>query len=244
MRRGAQLGRGHRQLHHRSARCRVGPGGHRQAGPRRSGAATPSTSSPSQVRRRLLQRLLDRQLERHRRGRAVRAAALQMDPGHAVLQRQQLDVAAVGLHVRAHASRAPAAPALRAAPGAGRGSAAAWTPAVLAECDGDPLAGLARPRTVSTDPLQPRAVHPHDGRHELVGELTHGASRRRLRAASWSSWTRSTRLGRARRRSRQQRPCAHAIAVGVCITLRHPPAAGVHVHAARQARVERRAPPA
>ena len=48
-----------------------------------------------EIRRRVLERLLDRELERDRRGRAVRAASLQADSRHPVGQRQQLDVAAV-----------------------------------------------------------------------------------------------------------------------------------------------------
>ena len=54
----------------------------------------------------LLERLLDGELERHRRGGAVRAAALQADPGDPVLEREQLDVPAVRLHVRAGRARA------------------------------------------------------------------------------------------------------------------------------------------
>ena len=69
--------------------------------------ATPSTSRPEQVGRGLVDRLLDRQLERRRRRRAAVAVADEAQPRDAVLEPEQLDVAAVGLHVRAHASRAP-----------------------------------------------------------------------------------------------------------------------------------------
>ena len=78
---------------------------------------TPSTSRPEQVGRGLLERLLDRQLERRRRGRAAVAVALEAQPRDAVLEPQQLDVAAVGLHVRAHAGERLLAPASRASTG-------------------------------------------------------------------------------------------------------------------------------
>ena len=56
-----------------------------------------------EVGRRLLERLLDRQLERRLRRRAALAVPDQPHPGHAVLDADQLDVAAVRLHVRPHA---------------------------------------------------------------------------------------------------------------------------------------------
>ena len=56
-----------------------------------------------QVGRGLVERLLDRELERGRRGRAAVAVADQLEVRDAVLEPQQLHVAAVRLHVRAHA---------------------------------------------------------------------------------------------------------------------------------------------
>ena len=56
-----------------------------------------------QVGRGLLERLLDRELERRRRGRAAVAVADEAQVRDAVLEPQQLDVAAVRLHVRPHA---------------------------------------------------------------------------------------------------------------------------------------------
>ena len=58
---------------------------------------------PEQVGRRLLQRALDRQLHRALRRRAAAARSLQAQPRDPVLDPQQLHVAAVGVHVRAHA---------------------------------------------------------------------------------------------------------------------------------------------
>ena len=90
------------------------------------------------------------------------------------------------------------------------------------------------------DPLEPVAVHLHDRGHELLGQLARAglAGRVELRLELLDA------LDAARRPptswpSRPRQP-----AVGVCITLRTLPAAGVHVHAARQARIERRGPPA
>ena len=51
----------------------------------------------------LVERLLDRQLERRLRGGAAAAASLELETGDPVDQREQLDVAAVRLHVRADA---------------------------------------------------------------------------------------------------------------------------------------------
>ena len=82
-----------------------------------SSSTTPSTSMPEQVRRGLLERLPDRQLERRGRRPARLAAALEAQLRDPVLDPEQLDVAAVRLHVRPHACRAPAAPAPRSAPG-------------------------------------------------------------------------------------------------------------------------------
>ena len=77
---------------------RPGPGSGRLRGGHRS-----LDHQALEIGRRLLERRLDRQLERRGGGRAPVAAALEADPGDPVLDPEQLDVPAVRLHVRAHA---------------------------------------------------------------------------------------------------------------------------------------------
>ena len=122
-------------------------GHHRQAGAAHRLRRDALDLEPLEIGRRLLERLLDRQLERHRRRRAVRAAAPQVDPRDPVLQRQQLDVAAVGLHVRPHGVERRLHPVPRAGPGAGRGSAATSRPAGRRSATRRSARPARRPRT-------------------------------------------------------------------------------------------------
>ena len=84
---------------------------HRPSGSGRRRAARGSTHAldlePVEVGRRLLERLLDRQLERRGRRRAAVAAALAGAAARRRPRPEQLDVAAVRLHVRAARCRAP-----------------------------------------------------------------------------------------------------------------------------------------
>src|SRR5204862_7603519 len=57
---------------------------------------------PVEIRGRLEQRLLDRVLERHRRGGTAVARPGEAQAGDTVLDAEQLDVAAVGTEVRPH----------------------------------------------------------------------------------------------------------------------------------------------
>ena len=112
-----------------SSRCQPGalaarhPACHRERLPHRLRLGDALDLEAEQVRRGVVDRLLDRELERRGRGRAAVAVADQPQVRDPVLEPQQLDVAAVRLHVRAHARERLPAPASRAAPGTGRGSA-------------------------------------------------------------------------------------------------------------------------
>ena len=229
-------GHHHRQLHPGGRRRAAGD--HRQPGPRRLRRDALDLEA-LEVGRRLLERLLDRELERHRRGRAVRAAAAQVDPRDPVLERQQLDVAAVGLHVRPHRVERVLHPLLERDRMQVVDQQQRRDQLVVGERGRDPLAVRAGVEQRADDPLQAGAVHLHDRRDELLGELARAPSRRSARAAPGAP-------GPARRAARASSvdgrppcPSGYASAVGVCMTFRTLPLAGVHVHAARQARVER-----
>ena len=118
----------------------------------------------------LVERLLDRQLERRRRRRAAVAAAREPDPRHAVLQRDQLDVAAVATPCRAGRSPAPRPPAPRARPGRGRGSASGWRRRRRRRAAPRSSAvDLALLDEAVEDPPQPLAVEVEDDADQLLG---------------------------------------------------------------------------
>ena len=181
----------HRELHAGGGPGRRGAGDHRQArsadGLRRDALDLEAL----EVGRRLLERLLDRQLERHRRRRAVRAAAAQVDPRDPVLERQQLDVAAVGLHVRADRVERRLHPILERDRMQVVDQQQRADQRVLGERGRDPLAVGAGVQQRGEDPLEAGAVHLHDRRDELLGELARHRRAARLEPV-WSSWTRST----------------------------------------------------
>ena len=79
-----------------------------------------------EVGRRGVERRLDRQLERRGRRRAALAAALEPDPRDPALDPEQLDVAAVRLHVRAHRVERVGDALVERRPDRGRGSASGW----------------------------------------------------------------------------------------------------------------------
>ena len=81
-----------------------------------------------QIGRVLVQRLLDGELQRGLRRGTAAAASLQPQARDAVVETQQLDVAAVGLHVGPHACRAPRRHASGDRPDRDRGSAGGWPP--------------------------------------------------------------------------------------------------------------------
>ena len=132
----------------------------------------------------LLERLLDRELERDRRGRAVRAAPLQPDPGDAVFERRAARRCRRGSPCTGAPSRARPARAPRAAPDAGRGSAAASRPA-----------GRRRAPAASLAPSGPMRASPRGSapgrspyicttrRHELLGQIARGRVARSRPAA-------------------------------------------------------------
>ena len=171
---------------------------------------TPSASDALHLRRHPLDRVLDRELQRHRRRRAAVAAAAQAQRG----PRPAVDVPP-GRRPRratrgtAARSPAPPAPGPRPAPGAGRGAAAGGR--------------AARPRpgapasTRATIRREALPVHVEEGLHQLR-----------------SPRARRPPPGGFRRVGYLVRPSEHRRVR----LLEHLAVAEVHVHPARQARVE------
>ncbi len=122
----------------------------------------PLDVDPEEVRRVLLQGGLDRVL--HRRLRRPAAAARPAEPQlrDAVLDAEQLDVAAVGLHVRPHAVERVADPLLQADGVQAVGEHQAGDDLVR----GEPRDGLLVERR--EDPLEAFAVEPDELRAELL----------------------------------------------------------------------------
>ena len=157
---------------------------------------------PLEVRRGGLERLADPELERRRGRRAAAAVALEPDPRDAVLERDELDRAAVGLHVGPHALERLAHPVLqrdRVQP--------------VHEQDARDRAVVEQPRLQRVGALVGDGVHDPLERlavelHQRAGELLAGL----VELGGELSDTRQQRLGV--HASSQQSP------VGVCITLR------------------------
>ena len=98
----------------------------------------------------------------------------QVDPRHAVLEREQLDVAAVGLHVRADRVERVLHPLLERDRVQVVDQQQRRDERVIGERGRDPLAVGAGRHQRGDDPLEAGAVHLHDRGDELVGELRGG----------------------------------------------------------------------
>ena len=118
----------------------------------------------------VLERLLDRELERRRRGGAAAAAALEPDARHAVLEPEQLDVPAVRLHVRAHPVERARHPRLEGDRVEPVDQEQAGDDAVLGEPLADGGARLAGVVDDREDPLEPVPVDAEDGGEQVVGD--------------------------------------------------------------------------
>ena len=118
----------------------------------------------------LVQRLLDRELERRPRSGAAVAAALERQPRDAVLDAAQHDVAAVGLHVRAHRVQCLDHPLSERDRIQVVDQQQAGHRPVLGELVEDRRAGLARAPDRVHDPRQAVAVHRDHGSDELLCE--------------------------------------------------------------------------
>ncbi len=119
----------------------------------------------------LIKRLLDRELERRAGGGAAVAAALQDEPGHAVVDPEQLHVAAVGLHVRADRVERLNDPRLERHGIQVVNQQQARHSAVLGQLVEDRGPGLARVLDRGHDPAQAVAVHGDDCAHQILREL-------------------------------------------------------------------------
>ena len=97
--------------------------------------------------------------------------ALEAQPRHAVVDAEELDVAAVGLHVGAHGGKRLAHPGLEVDREQVVDEQEAGDDAVLHELRVDLLAGRAGLLERSDDAPQPVAVELHDGADQVLGDV-------------------------------------------------------------------------
>ena len=167
-----------RRRHHDRQLRSVPAGGHRQRQTRHL-RRDPLDLEALEIGCRVLERLLDRELKRDRRGRAVRAASLQPDPRDPVVERQQLDVSSVRVHVRPHRVKRALHALLERDRVEVVDQQQGRDQRILGELRCDSRSVGPRGEDPVEDPLQAAAVELQDRGHEFLGQVT----RRRLLAA-------------------------------------------------------------